>query len=71
MGLVFILLFLILSIIFYCLIRAYLNKNHGLNLPLVPDRYYDDPELTLTVALITVGSLVLGIFFAKLLLGLL
>jgi hypothetical protein len=48
-----------------------LNKNHGLNLPLVPDRYYDDPELTLTVALITVGSLVLGIFFAKLLLGLL
>ena len=71
MELLFILLFLILASIFYCLIRAFLNKNHNLNLPLIPDRYHDDPGLTLTLALITVVSLALGIFFAKIIFGLL
>lgn len=69
MQIAFLLLFLTLSAVFYCLIRTYLNKNHNLNIPLMPDRYYDNPGLTFIVALVTLVSLALGIFFAKLLLG--
>ncbi len=49
-----------LAIPIYVVLWYQLNKWWKIDLPILPERYYDDPLKTLMSAGLTVGSLVLG-----------
>jgi len=45
----------IVSIV-YSISRAYLNKKYNLNIPIIPERYYDNTQLTIIQAILTMFS---------------
>lgn len=50
----------IVSILIYYLLRHYINKKTELNLPLIPERFHEDPLKTLVQALLTMFSIGMG-----------
>lgn len=48
------------SILIYLMIRHYINKKTDLALPLLPERYYDDPFKTFVSAVMTMVSILAG-----------
>ena len=60
MGVIIITLWVVITILIYLSARRYINKHYDANLPLVPDRYYDNPGLTFAMATLTLGSIAIG-----------
>ncbi len=52
----------IVSISIYYLLRHFVNRKTELNLPILPERFHEDPLKTLAQALLTMISIGLGMF---------
>jgi hypothetical protein len=50
----------IIGYAFYCVVRWYLNKYKGYNLPLMFERYYDDLKRTYMQLLIFMIGIIIG-----------
>lgn len=53
--------------LFYYGARFYLNKYKGYEIPLVPERYYDNPSLNFAQGVIAVIGVIIGFAVAMLL----
>lgn len=49
-----------IAFIFYYIARFYLNKYKDLKLPLVLERYHDNPRLTVIQAVIIIIGIIIG-----------
>lgn len=59
----------ILAILIYYILRYIINKKTTLDLPIFPERYYDDPLKTLVQAILAMCSIIVGIVMAMFFIG--
>jgi len=55
-----VLIVMFIAFIFYYLVRFYLNKYKNFKLPLVMERYHDNPYLTFIQAIIIIIGIIIG-----------
>lgn len=60
-----VLIFLFIAFVFYYLVRYYLNKCSNFKLPILMERYHDDPFLNLVQGVLMVISLLVGYLIAS------
>ncbi|QUH20525.1 hypothetical protein [Alkaliphilus sp. B6464] len=59
-------LLIILASLIYSACRVIINKKYNLNIPILPERYYDNIPLTIIQALLSIFSIALAIALLEL-----
>lgn len=60
-----VLIVLFIAFVFYYLVRFYLNKFKNLDLPILMERYHDNPAMTIIQAALMMISLLVGYVVAS------
>lgn len=59
-------MFIVVTAIIYSIGREILNKEFNLKIPIIPERYYDNPQLTVIQAILTIFSFAFSVVIFRL-----
>jgi len=62
-------LFIALASLIYSVCRLLINKKYNLHIPIIPERYYDNMQITIIQAILTIFSLLSALFILNLIFG--
>lgn len=69
LNILIMILFIALASLIYSVCRILINKKYNLHIPIIPERYYDNMQITIIQAILTIFSLLSSLFILNLIFG--